>query len=223
MGTTLLICSWRGSNFFSTTQVPVGQDQAQHIEFTRECAKTFNSVHGQVFAKPEPIICRSELDKLHRKADPTLAPAKRIMSLKDPLLKMSKSEQDCRSRIHLTDSPEEISYKIRLALTDSLEGIYYDPLCRPGISNLLTIMTHLTGEGSLEALAHRHRSLSLREFKDRVATTISDHLCNFRVRYSNLMKIDNGLYLDEVAAQGARKARDQANKTLHKVQLAVGL
>lgn len=152
-----------------------------------------------------------------------IAPAKRIMSLKEPSLKMSKSEQDSWSRIHLTDSPEEISKKIRLALTDSTEGLSYDPPTRPGISNLLAIMSHLKGQESPEALAQRHKSLSLLEFKDLVTTTISDHLHDFRVRYSDLMKAENAYYLDEIAAMGAIKARDQANAMLQKVRHATGL
>ena len=151
------------------------------------------------------------------------APAKRIMSLKEPSMKMSKSEHDSQSRIHLTDSPEEISKKIRLALTDSIPGVSYDPSARPGLSNLLAIMSHLTGQESCEALAQRHQSSSLRELKELVIRTVSDHLRNFRARYSDLMTIEKAHYLDEIAAIGAKKARDQANVMLQKARYAIGL
>lgn len=153
------------------------------------------------------------------------------MSLKDPSLKMSKSETDDRSRINLTDSPEEISQKIRHALTDSESGgISYDPIARPGISNLLAILSHLhhlngqrQEQNSPEDLARQYGSLSLREFKQVVATTVSGHLQDFRLRYMQLVKEENAGYLDEVAARGARKARDRADVMLLKVRKAVGL
>jgi tryptophanyl-tRNA synthetase len=145
------------------------------------------------------------------------------MSLKEPSLKMSKSEQDSGSRIHLTDTPQEINQKIRLALTDSMSGVVYDPITRPGISNLLTILSHMKGEISPEALSYRLRSLTLREFKTLVALAISDRLSDFRLRYEQLMKVENAHYLDEVAAMGAEKARHQASLMLGKVRHAIGL
>lgn len=145
------------------------------------------------------------------------------MSLKEPWLKMSKSELDSRSRIDLTDSPEVISKKIRLALTDSTASVSYDPLARPGVSNLLAIVSHLQKQESPEALGERISSLSLAELKDMVTTTISDHLCDFRIRYADLMEVGNVHYLDEVAARGAQKAQDQANVMLDKVRYATGL
>ena len=136
---------------------------------------------------------------------------------------MSKSELDSRCRIDLIDSPEEISKKIRLALTDSIASVSYDPLARPGVSNLLAIVAHLQKQGSPEALGQRLSSLSLAEFKHMVTTTISDHLGDFRIRYADLMEVGNVNYLDEVAARGAQKAQDQANVMLDKVRYATGL
>lgn len=123
----------------------------------------------------------------------------------------------------MTDSPEEINGKVRLALTDSIPGVSYDPSARPGLSNLLAIMSHLNGQESCEALAQRHNSLSLLELKDLVTTTISDHLRDFRAKYADLMKDENAGYLDEIEAVGAKKARNQANLTLHKARKATGL
>lgn len=163
------------------------------------------------------------LESLDQYPDRVLAPAKRIMSLKDPSIKMSKSEQDSRSRIHLVDTPQEIEKKIRLALTDSIPGVVYDPCSRPGISNLLTILSHLEGNISPEALGQRYESLNLLEFKYKVAAAISDRLSDFRIRYKHLMEDDNVHFLDEVAARGADKARQQANLMLEKVRHATGL
>lgn len=166
---------------------------------------------------------RSDIDQPDWEPDFTIAPVKRIMSLKDPFLKMSKSEPDSHSRIHLTDTPDEISKKIRLALTDSISGVSYNPSARPGISNLLAIMSHLKGQESPEALAQRHQSLTLLELKDLVTTTVSDHFHEFRVTYSDLLRDENIRYLDKIAEMGAQKARDQANVMLQKVRYAIGL
>lgn len=212
-----------------TTQVPVGQDQAQHIEFTRDCAKTFNSTYGQVFAKPQSIICKSCFEKrgcdhdCMLDSDLVTGPAKRIMSLKQPLLKMSKSDKDSNSRIHLTDSTEVISKKVRLALTDSIPGVSYDPFARPGLSNLLAIISHLNGRESPEGLAQRHKSLKLLELKELVTTTVSDHLRDFRQRYFELMKDENVGYLEQIAATGAKKARGQADVILQMARRVIGL
>lgn len=151
------------------------------------------------------------------------ATAKRIMSLKDPRLKMSKSDKDGHSRIDLTDNTEEISKKVRLALTDSIPGVSYDPSVRPGLSNLLAIMSHMHGQESPEALAQRHKSLNLVELKELVTKTVSDHLRDFRLRYFELMKVENVKYLEQIAATGAKRARDQANVMLQTARRAIGL
>lgn len=136
---------------------------------------------------------------------------------------MSKSHEDERSRILITDKPEEIKMKVRLALTDSMEGVSYDPLVRPGVSNLLTIMTHLNGqEGNPQDLAQIHSTLSMREFKNEVTRTISNGLSDIRARYEDLMKAENAHVLEEVANEGARKAREAAEVTMTAVRNAVG-
>lgn len=146
------------------------------------------------------------------------------MSLKDPTLKMSKSHDDPRSRILLTDSPEDVDIKIRLAHTDSISGISYDPLNRPGISNLIEIMHHL-GDGSTtcEDLAQKYSSLSKRQFKEVVSEHVASSLSNIRTDYERLLKADEGRYLDAVAAQGAVKARASAEETMVLVREALGL
>lgn len=142
-------------------------------------------------------------------SDLKVAPAKRIMSLKDPTVKMSKSHADPRTRILLNDSTKDIETKVRLALTDSLTnlGITYDPERRPGVANLLSLMSYLDQQGrSCQDLAQQHQNMSMREFKNVVVSTIDDALDPIRDRFLHLMT-DGHDYLDEVAQKGAAKAK----------------
>ncbi len=146
------------------------------------------------------------------------------MSLKEPSLKMSKSHEDPRSRILLTDSHEDITSKIKLALTDSLSGVSYDPSNRPGISNLIEIVHHLEdGATTCEDLANKYCSLSKRQFKEMVAERVSSSLSHIRRNYERILKADDGRYLDAVAAQGAVKASASAEETMVLVREAMGL
>lgn len=146
------------------------------------------------------------------------------MSLKEPHLKMSKSHMDDRSRILISDKPEEIGMKVRLALTDSINGVSYDPLVRLGVSNLLDVMTSFSGQDETpQELAQVLNSLSMREFKDKVATTISSRLLGIRARYEDFMREENAPFLEEVAVTGAKKARETADVTMAAVRQAVGL
>ncbi|KAI9881380.1 MAG: Tryptophan--tRNA ligase, mitochondrial [Pleopsidium flavum] len=190
------------------TKVPVGDDQIQHLEFARKCATNFNNAYGNILPEPRTFI----------------SPAKRIMSLKEPLLKMSKSHEDPRSRILLTDRHEDIYSKIRLALTDSLSGVSYDPSSRPGVSNLIEIVHHLEGGATTcEELADEYSSLSMRQFKDMIADRVSSSLSHIRKNYERILKADDGRYLDAVAAQGALKASASAEETMVLVREAMGL
>lgn len=156
---------------------------------------------------------------------PTTAPAKRVMSLRQPTLKMSKSHADPRSRILLTDSAEEIHQKIKLALTDSEPGINYDPSRRPGVSNLIEILGHVQGgdgNRSFAELGREHQSLSMRAFKGHVANTIAEHLKGIRERYLELTD-STPSYIDTVAEDGAKVARENADITLRSVKDALGL
>ena len=145
------------------------------------------------------------------------------MSLKEPNLKMSKSHEDPRSRILLNDSPAVIWDKVRLALTDSTAGVSYDPINRPGVSNLLALMKYLdTGSRSIEELAEDYSTLSIREFKERVAVSISEGLADVRAQYNRLINDDSRM-LRDIATEGAKKARSKANKTIRRVKDVVGL
>ncbi|KAE9993046.1 hypothetical protein EG327_006828 [Venturia inaequalis] len=192
------------------THVPVGQDQAQHLEFARNCAGSFNAVYGKVLVEPETM----------------LSPAKKIMSLKDPTKKMSKSDPRQDSRILLTDSEKDIQIKVKTALTDSLDGdLEYDPQTRPGISNLIDIWYHLQGSDgeSIQDAMKWMRAYSKKALKEHVARSIEKSLAPVRKRYQELMSESNEQYLDDVAQEGAAKASKSANATLEEVKKAMGL
>ncbi|KAH6604097.1 hypothetical protein Trco_007543 [Trichoderma cornu-damae] len=188
------------------THVPVGHDQQQHLEFARECVTNFNHAYGSHLVHPSTII----------------SPTQRIMSLTEPTSKMSKSHKAERSRILITDVPEDIRSKVATALTDSIPGISYDPAARPGISNLLEILSAFDTERRSPAqLAEVYANASPRMFKDAVADTLVAGLHGVRDRYLELSANDS--YLDMIERQGARKAQESAQETMDIVRAAVGL
>lgn len=146
------------------------------------------------------------------------------MSLKEPHLKMSKSHQDPRSRIHVNDAPEVIGNKVRLALTDSVVGVSFDQASRPGVSNLLSIMSLLDCRSrTAEDIAQACNGMSMHEFKTEATITISEGLISTRERYNRLMRADNAHYLHDVAIEGGVKARKQAQTIMATVRQAIGL
>lgn len=154
------------------------------------------------------------------------APAKRIMSLKAPTQKMSKSHTDPRSRILLTDSADDIRTKIKGALTDSTSAnITYDAVNRPGIANLIEILRHVSGTNEdFEAIAREHETVGLKAFKEHVGEEVVAHLAPIRARYLELMGGARGAAdLDEIARRGAEGARANAQATMRRVRAAVGI
>ena len=189
------------------THVPVGEDQSQHLEFARDRAVGFNHTYGPVLVAPETLI----------------SPAKRVMSLDQPTQKMSKSHPNPKSRIQLTDDRATIQAKIRGALTDSIEGVTYDPERRPGVTNLLEIIHHLTpGSESPMALAKDMENLSMRALKERAVDVVDAELAPIRERYAETMTL-GGAAVDAVAAAGAEEARASAEATMKLVREAVGM
>jgi tryptophanyl-tRNA synthetase len=191
--------------------VPVGEDQSQHMNLTTDIAKSFNARFGSVFVIPSPSYGSTQ--------------SMRIMSLKEPTKKMSKSDPSDLSRIELTDSPESIRTKIRKATTDSLVGITYNPEKRPGITNLLDILFALqkrTGtmdelnDYTVQEFGHKKTS----ELKDMVADCVIEHLQPIRKEYKRL---ESGTDLDLILEKGEQRARDIAQETLHQVHSAIGL
>lgn len=194
------------------THVPVGEDQAQHLEFARECASTFN----HVIAGGKPVLVPPGT---------LLSPARRVMSLTNPTKKMSKSDDNPKSRILITDGKDVIEKKLKSALTDSIEGVSYDPELRPGVSNLLELIFHMqAGEQgapeSVEDLASDCADLSMRALKERVALSVDKRLASIRERYEELMADTNTL--EDVAEEGTVKASESAERTMRMVREAVG-
>lgn len=190
------------------THVPVGEDQSQHLEFSRECALGFNHIHGNVLVPPQTLT----------------SPAKRVMALDRPMLKMSKSHPNPKSRIHLTDSKEEIGKKVRVALTDSVEGVTYDTTTRPGVSNLVDIAFHLdpSGASSASELAKDFSNMSLKAFKQHIAEVVNSKLEPIRERYAEI-ESTGGKQIEDAADIGAQRATESANATMKMVREAIGL
>jgi tryptophanyl-tRNA synthetase len=140
---------------------------------------------------------------------------------------MSKSEEDKRSTILLNDTVKEVQQKIKQAVTDSEPGISYDPVRRPGISNLIEILSHLEEPSgrSCEEIASEFQSTRVKAFKDHVETTINAHIQPIRERFLEIISKDDkdSGYLKDVAQQGAARARENANKTMKLVRHAMGL
>jgi tryptophanyl-tRNA synthetase len=183
--------------------VPVGEDQAQHLELTRDLAERFNSRFGETFPLPQTV---------------TPKVGARVMSLKDPTSKMSKSDPDPKSRIVITDEPEVIRKKVRSAVTDSGTGVAYDVDSRPGISNLIDIMAAVTGR-SVDDLVAEHGGLQYGYFKDHVADAVIDALGPFRTAFAALGDDE----VVDVMAEGAVRARESAAESMEGIKAAVGL
>ncbi|OHW96366.1 tryptophanyl-tRNA synthetase [Colletotrichum incanum] len=190
------------------THVPVGDDQRQHLEFARECVTNFNHNFGPHLVPPETIT----------------STARRVMSLQQPNQKMSKSATDPRSRILITDTPEEIHQKIMSARTDSYNYVSYDPTNRPGVSNLMEILSMFDAQGRTPSqLAKSLSHASLKDLKQSVSAVVAQGLEGIRERYLHFLSADDGKYLDAVEAQGAKKARLSAEETMTVVREATGL
>ena len=136
---------------------------------------------------------------------------------------MSKSALDPRSRILLTDSPEEIHVKLMAALTDSINSVSYDPENRPAVANLLDIASYFdTQKRSAAELGTLYADMNLRTFKTTVSQTISSSLAPIRTRYQEIMAEDDGGYLSHVRDIGGKKARESAEPTMELVRKAMG-
>ncbi|KAL2156545.1 hypothetical protein VTH82DRAFT_1290 [Thermothelomyces myriococcoides] len=192
---------------YRATHVPVGEDQRQHLEFARECVTNFNHTYKtDCLVQPETLI----------------SPAKRIMSLSNPLQKMSKTDPSPKSRILITDTPEEIAKKIRHAVTDSTDKVTYDPANRPGVANLIEILSSFDAQGRTPAqLGEQMGGCKIAELKQAVMQTVSDQLAEVRDRYQQYMSDQEKL--KAVASQGANTARITARNTMTDVKRAIGL
>lgn len=189
---------------YNTDYVPVGQDQKQHLELARTIAERFNNRYSETFKVPEPII---------RKI------GAKIMSLQDPTAKMSKSDKLEKAVIYLLDDEATIRKKISSAVTDSEASIYYDVDNKPGISNLLTILSCCTNK-SIEELVEICKDMNYGEFKKMVADELVNKLKPIQERYYEIL---NSKELDEILTNGAQKASYFANKMISKVKRKMGI
>ncbi|MEI4769673.1 tryptophan--tRNA ligase [Psychrobacillus sp. FJAT-51614] len=184
--------------------VPVGEDQTQHVELTRDLAERFNKRYGEVLTIPEIQLPKS---------------GARIKSLQDPLKKMSKSDPNLKATIRILDTPKEIEKKIKSSVTDSEGIVAFDPENKPGVSNLLSIESALTNV-SIESLVQKYEGKGYGDFKASVAQVIIDHFAPIQARYEELL---NSSELDDILDRGAAKANILAKETLSKMESALGL
>lgn len=188
---------------YQANLVPVGNDQKQHLELTRNIATRFNSSYSPTFVIPEPYI-------------PEVGA--RIMSLQEPTKKMSKSDENQNSTIFLTDKDEDIKRKIRRAVTDSGTEISYSD-DKPGISNLITLYSIAKGI-TIKEVVTEFNGLSYGDFKPAVADAVAEYVAPIRDKFEEIRK--DKKHLNEIMKIGAEKARLTARKTLRKVYKKVG-
>jgi tryptophanyl-tRNA synthetase len=186
--------------------VPVGEDQKQHVELTHTIARRFNGIYGDVFKIPEPFIPKV---------------GARVMSLTNPLAKMSKSENEDTGRVLLMDPPEVIMRQFKRAITDSdtENCVRYDKENKPGVANLMTIYSAVTGK-SYEQIETEFAGKGYGAFKPAVGEAVVETLRPIREEARRLLK--DKAYLESVYRNGAEKASYVAEKTLRKVYKKVG-
>ena len=190
---------------YKTDLVPVGEDQRQHVEFTRTIGRRFNNLYGETFVIPNVLI-RKESAK--------------IMGLDDPTKKMSKSAENPYNYLALTDEPSLIKEKIKRAVTDSGKEIVYDLKNKKGISNLLTIYS-LLSEKSIKQLEKEYQGKGYVEFKKDLAEVIINFLSPFQKEFKKLQK--DQAYVKKILKEGSQRARVIAQATMEEVRKKVGL
>lgn len=189
---------------YQTNFVPVGNDQKQHIEITRDIAERFNAIYGDVFTIPEPLIGKV---------------GARVMSLSDPTRKMSKSDPE-DTFIAILDEPNVIRKKVRRAVTDSEALVKYDVENKPGVSNLMSIYSAVTGKAFAE-IENEFVGKGYGDFKEAVADAVIAELEPIQARYRQISA--DKAYLNEVMTKGAERAAKLAARTMSKVRRKVGL
>ena len=187
--------------------VPVGEDQKQHVELTRDVAQRFNNLYGETFRMPEPFIPKV---------------GARVMDLLNPTSKMSKSDEIGNGRICLMDAPEDIMRKFKRAVTDSdtERCVRYDPENKPGVANLMSIYAAVSGK-SFQEIEAEFDGKGYGAFKPAVGEAVVETLRPIREEAQRIMK-DKG-YLEAMCRDGAERASYIAEKTLRKVKKKVGL
>lgn len=184
--------------------VPTGLDQKQHLELTRNLAERFNAKYGETFVVPEPFIPET---------------GAKIMSLTEPTKKMSKSDENPKAYIALLDDIAVIRKKIKSAVTDSDGTVKYDPVQKPGISNLLTILSCISGK-SIAELELQYKNSNYQVFKEDVAEAVIQEILPIQQKYNELL---NSKSIDEILDKGREYATYLANKKINKVYNRIGL
>lgn len=185
--------------------VPVGVDQKQHVELCRNIAIRFNHKVGETFIVPDVIMRKTGF---------------KICGLQDPTKKMSKSDRVDTGSIFIEDTPDDIRKKIKRAVTDSEGKVYYDPENKPGVSNLLTIYSALSGVTIEEAVKH-FENANYGTLKTEVAECVVSALEPIQNKYYDYLS--NREYLDEVLAIGRKKAETKANAKINEIYGKLGL
>lgn len=189
---------------YQADAVPVGEDQRQHIELTRDLAERFNARYGRTFTVPAPYILKETA---------------RIYDLQEPTVKMSKSASSPKGLVNLLDEPKSSAKKIKSAVTDTGTEIRYDPEAKPGVSNLLTIYSTLTGDAVAE-LEQKYAGKGYGALKTDLAEVVTGWVTPFRARTQEYL--DDPETLDSLLAKGAEKARAVAAETLAEAYDKVG-
>lgn len=189
---------------YQANLVPVGDDQRQHMEITRDLAERFNRKYGEVFTLPEMFSPKG---------------GARVMSLQDPTSKMSKSDDNEWATIHMLDEPDKIVKKIKKAVTDSLGHVHYDKENQPGVSNLMSIHSAISHK-SFEEIEKMYEGQGYGVFKKDVADLVVGEMTPILERYHELMGTPE---LDRILDEGAGKAHEKAHATYEKAIRAMGL
>lgn len=189
---------------YQADMVPVGEDQKQHLELTRDVAGRFNNVYGNTFRIPEPYIGKQ---------------GARIMSLADPTRKMSKSDENQNATVSILDKPEQIVKKFKRAVTDSdMEVCYKEG--KDGINNLMSIYSVVTGK-TMDEITAEFSGKGYGDFKTAVGEAVAEELRPVREEFDRLMA--DKAYLEQCYKEGAEKASRIASRTMEKVERKVGL
>lgn len=189
---------------YDADYVPVGDDQKQHLELTRDIATRFNNYYSNFFKVPEPLI-------------PEVGA--RIMDLQNPDKKMSKSENNPKGYITLFDDEKTITKKIKSAKTDSLGVINYDPVNQKGLANLINIFASVT-DLSINEIVNKYKNVGYKEFKEDLAKKLVDVLIPIQEKYHEIIKSNE---LHDILNKGREIANRYANKKMKKCKLKVGL
>lgn len=190
---------------YDPSYVPVGEDQKQHVELTRDLAERMNNKYGCDFKVPEPVISKV---------------GARIMSLQNPSKKMSKSDDSEKGIIYLLDDPKVARKKIMSAVTDMVAKVQFDPEHQAGISNLMQIYSSLNDDRSMESIEQEFEGKGYGDFKKAVADTVVRELERIQDNYK---RIEASGIIQEILKQGAEKANQIANKKLIKTEKKLGM